>query len=344
MRYFLLRFFFFILCTTPSWAVDFHVPLDCDYGKDCFIEYYFDHEKAEDKAVDYSCGHLTRDGQTSTDFKLRNHQQMAEGVNVLAADDGIVKYVRSNVMDINVNLIGKESISGKECGNGIIIEHKRGYFSQYCHLAQGSITVKVNEEVKRGQKIGQVGLSGDTSFPHLQFTVIKDKTPIDPFTGEDPATESSYTACGSLDIYPLWDRKTEKYLRYITTALLNTGFTSRVPHASGAREGKFSRATLKDNSKFLVFWVDILGIEQNDELKLTIVGPDGSIVSSKNKIFDEHKRHFFDFVAKRTETGKKLQAGEYMGHIELIRNEAALKQTVIDYTTTTTVIKHTSPK
>lgn len=328
-----------IMWPLASLAVDFHIPLKCDYGKDCFIEYYFDHEEAPDKFIDYRCGNLSKDGQISTIFKLLNHSQMKKGVDVLAVDDGIIRYARSNVMDIDVKLIGQESIHGKECGNGIVIEHPRQYFTQYCHLKQGSIQVKVGEKVKRDQTIGQVGLSGNTSFPHLQLTTLKEGIPVDPFTGEDPLTEKSYVQCNSLDTYPLWDRKTELALDYIKTALLSSGFTSRVPHATGAREGKFSKKRIKENAKFLVFWVDILGIEKDDTLELEIFGPDGKKVTTKSKAFETNRRHYFEFLGKRNEETSPLKEGEYIGHARLIRNTEGTPKTILDYSATAVVFK-----
>lgn len=337
MRYFLYIITF--LFSTPVLAVDFRIPLNCKYGEDCFIEYYFDHNKEPEKWNDYSCGHITKDKNSSTDFKLKNYAQMKKGVEVVAADDGIVQYVRDGVTDINVNLIGVESVRGRECGNGVIIKHKRGYISQYCHLKEGSIEVKKNEAVEKGQKIAQVGLSGATSFPHLQFSVVKDGRPIDPFTGEDPTTGDNHVTCGSLDIYPLWDRESERYLRYISTALLSSGFTSRVPHADGAREGKFGKKNIKDNSKFLVFWVDIFGIENNDKLLLTIIGPDGEEIISEEKTFNSYKSHHFEFVGKKPESKKTWPLGTYTGKVKLTRSDLATKNVVIEYSQNIDVVK-----
>jgi murein DD-endopeptidase MepM/ murein hydrolase activator NlpD len=54
-------------------------------------------------------------------------------------------------------------------GNYIIIEHSPGVYSLYGHLKQNSVSVKTGERIKQGQKIGEIGTSGSSFFPHLHF-------------------------------------------------------------------------------------------------------------------------------------------------------------------------------
>ena len=56
-------------------------------------------------------------------------------------------------------------------GNHVIIEHEGGEHSHYLHLAQGSLRVEVGDQVKRGDWIGAVGNSGNSTEPHLHFHV-----------------------------------------------------------------------------------------------------------------------------------------------------------------------------
>ena len=49
----------------------------------------------------------------------------------------------------------------KSYGPHVIIHHKDGRYSLYAHLSQGSILVKANQEVKKGQKIADSGYSLD---------------------------------------------------------------------------------------------------------------------------------------------------------------------------------------
>lgn len=59
-------------------------------------------------------------------------------------------------------------------GNFAIIDHGNGEFSTLAHMKQGSVTVKTGDRVKRGQKIGEMGASGDAIFPHLHYQLQRD--------------------------------------------------------------------------------------------------------------------------------------------------------------------------
>jgi murein DD-endopeptidase MepM/ murein hydrolase activator NlpD len=55
-------------------------------------------------------------------------------------------------------------------GNHVVIRHGDEY-SFYAHLKPGSVRVKVEDTVTRGQQIGSVGSSGSSTEPHLHFHV-----------------------------------------------------------------------------------------------------------------------------------------------------------------------------
>lgn len=335
----LALFAFLSVFSIKSYALDLGMPIACDYGKNCYISNYFDHE-AEDKIYkDYTCGNISEDGYKHTDFILKNYSQMKEGVNVLAGDSGVVKYVRNDISDVNVELSGIESVKGHECGNGVLIEHKRGYETQYCHLKKGSVLVKKGDKVEKGQNIAQVGLSGLTSFPYLEFTVSMNGKELDPFTGEDPISGKAEVACDSLDIYPLWDKSTEKTLAYIQTALLSSGFSSKVPNMLGAREGRYKATKIRRDSILLSLWVDILGVRSGDSLRMTIFGPNGQEIYSNTKSFNADKRHLFQFIGTKLEGDKKhWDEGEYIGKIELIRQTNGKDAVIINQTNTIEIV------
>jgi hypothetical protein len=54
-------------------------------------------------------------------------------------------------------------------GNHVVIEHAGGEFSHYAHLQPGSIGVEVGDRVARGQAIGRLGHSGNSTEPHLHI-------------------------------------------------------------------------------------------------------------------------------------------------------------------------------
>jgi murein DD-endopeptidase MepM/ murein hydrolase activator NlpD len=55
-------------------------------------------------------------------------------------------------------------------GNHVIIQHG-GEYSLYAHLKPGSVLVKPDDKVTRGQQIASVGSSGSSTEPHLHFQV-----------------------------------------------------------------------------------------------------------------------------------------------------------------------------
>ncbi len=42
----------------------------------------------------------------------------------------------------------------------------------YCHLKEGSIRVKAGQNVAKGEVIGRVGNTGNSSEPHLHFQLM----------------------------------------------------------------------------------------------------------------------------------------------------------------------------
>jgi hypothetical protein len=80
-----------------------------------------------------------------------------------------------------------------EKGNYIIIEHQKGEFSLFAHLKQGSLKVKVGNEVKAAEEVGQCGNSGRTTSPHLHYDLI-DNAKIGRGTLSLPAKFYNYIA------------------------------------------------------------------------------------------------------------------------------------------------------
>lgn len=63
-------------------------------------------------------------------------------------------------------------------GNEIIVDHGFGMTTKYGHLSK--MFVVVGQEVKRGQVIGAVGMTGKTTGPHLHYEVHVNETPVNP--------------------------------------------------------------------------------------------------------------------------------------------------------------------
>lgn len=68
--------------------------------------------------------------------------------------------------------------SRKGLGNVVEIDHGNGYMTRYAHLAD--IEVSKGRTVKKGTRIGYVGVSGNSFAPHLHYEVRKDTLVLDP--------------------------------------------------------------------------------------------------------------------------------------------------------------------
>ena len=86
-----------------------------------------------------------------------------QGSVVRAAADGVVREVIH---------------SHKGLGNIVEVDHRNGYVTRYALL--DDVSVSRGRTVKRGQKIGTVGVSSTTFAPHLHYEVLKDGEVVDP--------------------------------------------------------------------------------------------------------------------------------------------------------------------
>ena len=165
------------------------------------------------------CGAETNDGHNGTDFRLPSMAEQRAGVAVLAAADGQVLRTRDSVPDLSVRTLGSDQVKGRECANGVIVAHADRFESEYCHLARSSVRVKPGDLVKSGQVLGNVGLSGNSEFAHLHFTLRQNGKVIDPFAYGAPDG-----ACGGGQ--SLWNKDAAGALAYQPVAILNTGFSA----------------------------------------------------------------------------------------------------------------------
>ena len=274
------------------------LPVACEIGRTCFIQHYVDHVPSEG-AGDYRCGTLTYDGHDGTDIRVPTMAAQKAGVDVVAAADGKVLRTRDGMADVSIAGGGRTSVANSECGNGALIDHGNGWETQYCHMAKGSIAVKPGDAVRAGDRIGRIGLSGLTEFPHLHFTVRKGGKVIDPFMTEPPAK-----SCESRGSSPLWEPGIRAALAYRAGSVLNKGFapgpvTMEVVE-SGAAEGNAPTT----NSPALVAFVRAIGLKGGDVQSLTLFDPDGNpLARNEAPPLDRNKAQWMMFSGVRKPEG-----------------------------------------
>ncbi len=88
------------------------------------------------------------------------------GSKIFAANDGVVTYVYNGCS----NNGSYPNSCGSGYGNQIVISHGNNVYTIYAHLLN-SILVRVGQSVSRGQLIGYMGNSGQSTGTHLHFGV-----------------------------------------------------------------------------------------------------------------------------------------------------------------------------
>lgn len=111
---------------------------------------------------------------------LANSSYYAYGNEALAVGDGVVTEVKDGIPE-NVPGITSRAVPitlETVGGNHVIMAVGGGRYAFYAHLQPGKIRVHVGDHVKRGQVLGLVGNSGNSTEPHLHFHVSDASSPL----------------------------------------------------------------------------------------------------------------------------------------------------------------------
>jgi len=123
---------------------------------------------------------LAANGTTHTGDAANNKNYRAYGAEILSVADGVVTETRdgipqnspganSRAVPITIETIG---------GNHVIVGIGENRFAFYGHLQPASLRVKVGDKVKRGDVLGLVGNSGNSTEPHLHFHICDANSPL----------------------------------------------------------------------------------------------------------------------------------------------------------------------
>lgn len=294
---------------TPS-PFELGLPLECRLGETCWVANYVDVDPTT-TTRDFRCHARTYEGHDGTDFAIRDLAVMVAGVPVLASAPGVVRSARDGMADVALtDAPSRERITGRECGNSVVLDHEHGWQTQYCHLRRGTLQVKTGERVTRGQALGLVGLSGKTEFPHVHFTVRHQDQVIDPFTGQ-----SNTSGCGHAD--PSMWRANQPVL-YEPFALYHAGIAGNAPPIDAVRAGSIGDQLASATSAALVLWVDMLGVVAGDRVRFHLTGPDGLVVLDHETTIPKTQARYFAFAGARRHTDI-WRPGTYRGEITLVR-------------------------
>ena len=286
------------------------LPVACVPGDSCWVVNYVDEDPGTG-ARDYTCGFQTYDGHNGTDIGVRNRAAMKAGVPVLAAASGTIKALRDGVRDREEDEPVDDD-AGRECGNGVVIDHGGGWVSQYCHMRRGSVRVRRGARVAAGDILGMVGMSGRAEFPHLHFELRAAGRRVDPFTAE-PAGGG----CGAPHA-TLWDAKAAAALAYRPAAIFDMGIAGTPPSPRDVYLGDVEPAV--GTSPALVLWGALYGVRASDRISLELAAPDGRPLARTERIAEGTKARYFLYVGRRR-SGERWPPGEYRGTVVLARRQ-----------------------
>ncbi len=289
------------------------LPIRCSQGSDCWIVNYVDMDPSP-RVKDYMCGVASYDAHKGTDIAIMDANVMRQGVEVFAAAAGRVKGLRNDMRDIDFNLGGgRDSVKGKECGNGVLLDHGNGWTTQYCHMLRASVTVNKGDTVETGQTLGLVGLSGLTEFSHIHIQVKYNEQVVDPFAGLNRKKK-----CG-IGEAPLWKTSALLSMLYEPTAIYSAGFSSTTPNARIAREGLYGGEVLFQKSPVIALWTDMFWVNPGDKLQFQITGPEGQTIMAHNTTLQRKQARRFAYAGIKRKNDKPWPKGSYTGEIRLIR-------------------------
>jgi murein DD-endopeptidase MepM/ murein hydrolase activator NlpD len=120
------------------------------------------------------------------------------GTPLYASADGRVTIVKSNearqwiantASDPYKPASGARALRTEDYGNFVKIDHGQGYETLYAHQKLNGPIVKLSQQVKKGELIGFVGSTGNSTGNHVHWEVRKNGVVIDPL----PLFDSSFT-------------------------------------------------------------------------------------------------------------------------------------------------------
>lgn len=110
-------------------------------------------------------------GWTSTDgYEWRIHPITGERAFHYGIDIAGTGYNSAIYASNNGTIITKVAMHWS-FGNYIVIDHNNGYYTLYAHMNKFMPNLNVGDTVARGQQIGYVGSTGQSTGPHIHFEV-----------------------------------------------------------------------------------------------------------------------------------------------------------------------------
>ena len=296
----------------------FAFPADCTPGVDCYIQAMPDMDPGHG-SIDPFCGSATRNDYPGTDIRIPSMADVNRGIAVFAIADGTVIEARDGMVD---RIVGNRQhlleIAGRECGNGLAIDHGLGVTAHYCHMRQFSLHAKPGDTVRKGDKIGEIGASGSSFYPNVHVAVLHEGRIVDPWSGQVAGRgciKSSETA------RTMFSGIQTGHSDLGRTALIGSGLAGSAKSRNQlAKSGPPPAVTARSDA--IIAWSRLINLRRGDRVRLTLYGPAGGVMATKTTLPANKPRPEISLYAGRR---GNPAPGRYRIVVDLLRGKKPIR-------------------
>lgn len=131
---------------------------------------------AQRYAIDWE--QLSAENTIYSGDKFNVESYVCYGKEVISIADGTVTQAVDNLPNQVPGKLPDQITPAQADGNHVVVKIGPRQYALYAHLKPGSVTVKTGQKVTKGQVLGKVGNSGNTSEPHLHFHLMDGPSPL----------------------------------------------------------------------------------------------------------------------------------------------------------------------
>lgn len=203
---------------------------------------------------DFAGGPFSYSGHDAWDVGPGSFAAQDEGIDILAAADGVVVDLRDGEFDRH-----DAWLTPAPGANYVVVDHGQGWTTVYWHLRRDSLQVEIGENVIAGQRLGLMGSSGRSDGTHLHFGLRRHGFAVEPMFDQAGYLHESIPYIGDSKV------------------LMHSGVTNDFPNLH-IRERPSDVEIFRQRPQQRVFvWGYFSGLLPGDELAYRWRRPDGSV-------------------------------------------------------------------